>query len=171
MPNINELHPLELREVPGFEARRGRLGWALGTERLGLGVWELAPGQAAYPYHFHIQEEEVLIVLEGTLSLRTPDGWRELPTGEAVRFPRGESGAHQVVNWGEQPARFLAISTSGDADICVYPDSDKVGAFERLPTGRGLFTMFRAEDQVDYHHGETPPARPVGDANGSARKA
>jgi uncharacterized cupin superfamily protein len=161
MPNINELDPLELREVPGFEARRGRLGWALGTERLGLGVWEIAPGQTAYPYHFHVQEEEVLIVLEGTPSLRTPDGWRELATGEAVRFPRGEAGAHQVANWSDGPVRFLALSTSGDADICVYPDSGKVGAFERLPDRRGLFTLFRASDAVDYHAGETPPARPT----------
>jgi uncharacterized cupin superfamily protein len=161
MPNIDELDPLEVRDVPGFEARRGRIGWALGLERLGLSTWEIEPGQCAYPYHFHVQEEEVAIVLAGTPSLRTPDGWRELETGEVVGFPRGEAGAHQIANWGEAPARFLAISTSGDADICVYPDSGKVGAFERLPTGRGMFSLFRSEDQVDYHHGETPPSRPA----------
>jgi len=160
MPNIDELDPLEVRDVPGFEARRGRIGWALGLERLGLSTWEIEPGQCAYPYHFHVQEEEVAIVLAGTPSLRTPDGWRELETGEVVGFPRGEAGAHQIANWGEGPARFLAISTSGDADICVYPDSGKVGAFERLPDRRGLFKLFRDADAVDYHLDETPPARP-----------
>jgi len=158
MPNINDLDPLELREAPGFEARRGRLGWALGTERLGLSVWEIAPGQAAYPYHFHLQEEEVLIVLEGAPSLRTPDGWRQLQTGEAVRFGTGPDGAHQLANWDARPARFLAVSTSGQADICLYPDSGKVGAFERLPDRRGHFTVFRMDDAVDYHAGETPPS-------------
>jgi uncharacterized cupin superfamily protein len=161
MPNIDELDPLEVREVPGFEARRGRLGWALGTERLGLSVWEIEPGQAAYPYHFHVQEEEVVIVLAGRPSVRSPDGWRELATGEAVRFGRGEAGAHQLANWGAAPARFLAVSTSGDADICVYPDSGKVGVFERLPDRRGLFQLFRTADTVDYHHGEEPPIRPA----------
>src|SRR4051794_31353172 len=73
MPNIDELDPLEVRDVPGFEARRGRLGWALGTERLGLSVWEIEPGQAAYPYHFHVQEEEVVVVLAGKPSVRSPD--------------------------------------------------------------------------------------------------
>jgi uncharacterized cupin superfamily protein len=160
MPNINDLEPLELREAPGFEAHRGRLGWALGTERLGLSVWEIAPGQAAYPYHFHLQEEEVLIVLAGTPSLRTGSGWRELATGEAVRFETGPEGAHQVANWSGEPARFLAVSTSGQADICLYPDSGKVGAFERLPDRRGHFTVFQMEAAVDYHAGEAPPVRP-----------
>jgi uncharacterized cupin superfamily protein len=38
------------------------------------------------------------VVLEGTPSLRTPDGWRELEQGEVVSFLRGEDGAHQIVN-------------------------------------------------------------------------
>jgi hypothetical protein len=55
--------------------------------------------------------------------------------------------------------RFLSFSPSGDPDIVVYPDSGKVGAFERLPDGGGLRTMFRMSDTVDYHEGEQPPDR------------
>ena len=93
--------------------------------------------------------------------MRTPTGWRELATGEAVRFQTGEAGAHQVANWSEAPARFLAISTSGEADICLYPESGKVGAFERLPDRRGHFTVFELDSAVDYQSGEAPPARPM----------
>jgi uncharacterized cupin superfamily protein len=161
MANINVLYPLEVREEAGFRARRGRLGWDLGTERIGLGVWELDPGEAAYPLHYHLAEEEVVVVLEGRPSLRTGEGsWRELEPGEAVAFPVGERGAHQIANWGTETARFLAISTTGAPEICVYPDSGKIGAFERFSDRRGMFTMFRAEDAVDYHHGERPPERP-----------
>jgi hypothetical protein len=39
----------------------------------------------------------------------------------------------------------------------MYPDSGKVGAFERRPDGGGLRTMFRLRDAVEYHDGETPP--------------
>ena len=35
------------REHPGFRALRARLGWELGRERLGAGVWEIVPGEAA----------------------------------------------------------------------------------------------------------------------------
>jgi uncharacterized cupin superfamily protein len=157
MPNINDPIFDEPREHPGFRCVRARVSRQAGSERLGLSLWEVPPGEAAYPYHHHLGEEELVIVLEGQPSLRTPDGWRELAEGEVVAFLRGEHGAHQLVNRTEQTVRFLACSTSGDPDIVIYPDSGKVGAFERLPDGGGLRAMFRADDSVDYHEGEQPP--------------
>lgn len=122
-----------------------------------MSLWEVPPGEAAYPYHHHLTEEELLFVLDGHPSLRTPDGWHELAEGEIVACPRGEHGAHQVVNRTQEIVRFLAISTSGEPDIVIYPDSGKLGAFERLPDGGGLRAMFRMDDTVDYHDGEQPP--------------
>jgi uncharacterized cupin superfamily protein len=158
MPNINQPEFDPKREVvDGFRARRARLGWELETERIGLSVWEVPPGEAAYPFHYHLTEEEVVIVLEGTPSLRTPDGWRELEQGEVVSFLRGERGAHQVVNRTSASVRFLAASTHGDPDVVVYPDSDKLGASERLSRGGGTSLFFRRSDAVPYWEGETPP--------------
>jgi uncharacterized cupin superfamily protein len=122
-----------------------------------MSLWEVPPGEAAYPYHHHLTEEELLLVLDGRPSLRTPEGWRELEQGEVVAFPRGEHGGHQLVNHTQETVRFLAISTSGDPDIVIYPDSGKLGANERLPDGAGLRAMFRMADTVDYHDGEQPP--------------
>ena len=59
----------------GFRARRARLGASL---------WELPPGEAAYPYHFHHAEEELIVVLAGRPLLRTPAGRRRLEQGEVV---------------------------------------------------------------------------------------
>jgi uncharacterized cupin superfamily protein len=155
--NVNEAHFDEPREHPGFRAKRARLGRQAGAERLGLSLWEVPPGQAAYPYHYHLGEEELVVLLEGELSLRTPAGWRELNKGDVATFLRGEDGAHQLVNRTQQSARFLALSTSGDPDVVMYPDSGKVGAYERLPQGGGLQAMFRSADTVDYYDGEQPP--------------
>lgn len=157
MPNINDPVFDEPREHPGFRCSRARLSRQAGGERLGLSLWDVPPGEAAYPYHHHLGEEELLIVLQGCPSLRTPDGWRELAEGEVIAFPRGEQGAHQLVNRTEESVRFLAVSTSGDPDIVIYSDSGKIGAFERLPQGGGLFALFRASDGVDYYDGEQPP--------------
>jgi uncharacterized cupin superfamily protein len=150
----------ELREHPGFRTRRARVGRQLRSERLGASVWELPPGEAAYPYHYHLVEEEMLFVLRGEVWLRDPTGWRALAEGEIVSFPPGEAGAHQLVNRGAQPARLLTISTNGTPDIVIYPDSDKLGANERLPEGGGLSEMYRRSESVDYYDGETPPQPP-----------
>lgn len=158
MPNIEEPIFDEPREHPGFRCQRARLGRQAGAERLGLSLWEVPPGEAAFPYHHHLGEEELIVVLEGQPSLRDPEGWRELQSGEVISFPRGERGAHQLVNRSQQTVRFLSISTSGDPDLVIYPDSGKLGAFERLPEGGGLYALFRLEEKVDYHDGERPPS-------------
>jgi uncharacterized cupin superfamily protein len=160
MPNIFEPDFDQEREHPGFRARRARLGWQLALERLGASIWEIEPGEAAYPYHYHLGEEELLIVLLGRPSMRTNGTWRELEPGDAIAFPLGETGGHQLANWGDVTARFLAISTSGTPDLVVYPDSGKLGACERLPDRQGLWEVFRVADAVDYHDGEHPPAAP-----------
>jgi uncharacterized cupin superfamily protein len=149
--------PFEDREgaPEGFRCRRASLARESGAERLGLSLWELPPGEAAYPYHYHLGDEELLIVLEGEGRLRTPAGWRDLERGEVISFLPGEAGAHQLVATGESPLRFLAFSTSGDPDITLYPDSGKLSAAVRRTGGfRGIY---RLADEVDYHDGESPP--------------
>jgi uncharacterized cupin superfamily protein len=158
--NLRDASFDELRDHDGFRARRARVGWAIGCSRLGVSLWELPPGEAAYPYHFHLAEEELLLVLAGSPSLRTPEGWSELVEGDLVSFPRGEDGAHQLVNRGDGPVRLLAVSTNGEPDVVLYPDSGKVGAAERRPDGSGLRLFFRTADEVDYWLGETPPDEP-----------
>jgi uncharacterized cupin superfamily protein len=147
----------EPRAHPGFNCRRARIGRQAGSEKLGASLWELPAGEAAYPYHWHVAEEELLIVLDGTPSLRTPSGWREMDEGEVVSFPCGEEGAHQIVNRTEKPVRFLAVSNQ-QPDIIVRPDSQTISACERRPEGGGIWAHFRLADQVDYFEGEEEPA-------------
>jgi hypothetical protein len=53
-------------------ARGTRVGTAAGARELGCALYELDPGGQAVPYHAHYGNEEMLIVLEGTVELRTP---------------------------------------------------------------------------------------------------
>ena len=139
----------ETREHPGFNCRRARLGRQVGSEKLGMSLFELPAGEAAYPFHFHLAEEEILVLLEGRPSLRTPAGWREMEEGEVVCFLVGEEGAHQVVNRTEETVRFLAISNQAP-DIIVRPDSESVAVAERRPEGGGLSWHFRQADSGSY---------------------
>jgi uncharacterized cupin superfamily protein len=154
MPNVYK-PAFEERERPdGFRSRRARIGYELGTELIGCSLWELPAGEAAYPYHFHYADEELVIVLTGRPSLRTPEGTRELEEGEAFRFPLGEEGAHQILNRSKETVVFLAVSSSGRPDVIIYPDSDKIGVGERLPQGGGLRAFFKRSDRVGYFDGE-----------------
>lgn len=154
MPNIYrpEFEPGD--RPPGFASRRARIGYELGCELLGVSLWEVPPGEAAYPYHFHYADEELVIVVRGRPTLRMPEGERELQEGEAVRFPVGEDGAHQLRNATDETVVLLAASSSGRPDVVVYPDSDKIGVGERLPRGGGLRAFFPRAAAVDYWHGE-----------------
>lgn len=158
MTNVFKPHFDEPHETEGFCADRARVGRQLGTQRLGASVWDLPAGQAAYPYHAHLGDEELVVVLVGRPSLRTPAGWRELEEGDAVCFLRGENGAHQIVNRTSEPVRFLAVSTNGDPDLVIYPDSGKLGAAQRLPEPPGgVMCWFRLADAVDYYTDESAP--------------
>jgi uncharacterized cupin superfamily protein len=157
VPNIEDPLFDEPRERAGFTARRARLSQQAGGRRLGLSLWEVPAGQAAYPYHWHVGEEEMIVVLDGRPSLRTPEGWRELAQGEVVSFLRGQDGAHQIVNRTDETVRFFAFSTNGEPDIVLYPDSGKISAAERRPDGGGLREIFLLDQAVDYYVGEQPP--------------
>jgi uncharacterized cupin superfamily protein len=161
MANVLEPEFDDEPERAGFTYRRARLGRQAGAERLGASLYELPPGEATFPYHWHSANEELLIVLHGRPSLRSPDGWRELAEGEVVSFAAGERGAHQVHNRSAEAVRFLVVSEMNAPEMSVYPDTDKIGVLGRAPGSPDdpdeIVGFFRREQATDYWDGEEPP--------------
>ena len=149
------------QERPGFTFRRSRLGRQAGGKRLGASLYEIPPGQATFPYHWHAANEEMLIVLRGRPSLRTPAGWRDLEEGEVVAFGTGPEGAHQVQNRSGETVRVLLVSEMIAPEVCGYPDSGKISAATRPPGSppheEELLGFFRRENEVGYWEGERAP--------------
>jgi len=137
-------------------AKRARLGWRAGTERIGASLYELAPRcpRDVSKYHLQHANEELVVVLSGTPTLRTPSGERQLAQGEVVAFPAGRRGAHQIFNESDQPTRYLMLSTMSAPDVMEYPDEGRVGLISRPPGSKGdeeeLAAWFRLDDQVGY---------------------
>lgn len=139
--------------------RRKQLGAAAGGEQLGTSLYELPPGGASFPYHYHTGNEEALYVLAGTGTLRLDGAELDLKPGDYVAFPADEGGAHRVRNDGEEPLRYLLVSTMNEPDVVVYPDSEKVGVLAGAPPGgdsseRTVEGFYRQADAVDYWTGE-----------------
>jgi uncharacterized cupin superfamily protein len=133
----------------GYEAGYARLGPLLGSQDLGATVYELEPGNSNCPYHYEYGNEEWLLVLSGTLTVRHADGEAELGPGDLASFPQGPAGAHKLTNKRDETVRFVMISTKVSPDMAVYPDSDKIGAWP-APGENADKIMVRRESSVDY---------------------
>jgi uncharacterized cupin superfamily protein len=99
---------------------------AVGSTAITMFIYDLAPGQGSSPYHYEY-EEEWLLVVDGTIVVRTPYGEHSLERGDLVRFPPAPDGAHKLMNRSESPARTLMFSSARVPAVSVYPDSDKIG--------------------------------------------
>ena len=135
----------------GFRRANTRVGGSLGAARTGLSVYELPPGQAIGPYHYEDPEEEWLLVISGTPTLRHPGGEDQLEPWDVVFFPKGPAGAHGVRNETEGPGRVLMFSTVVIPTASVYPDSDKVGIWTGDPDAD---VIVRRESRTNYFDGE-----------------
>src|ERR1700743_3643325 len=138
-------------DAEGFRAGMARLGGLLGAKETGISVYELPPGQAVCPYHYECGEEEWLLVLSGTPTLRSPDGEERLGPWGGFWFPRAPEAPHQVRNDTAEYARVLMFSTVVVPTASVYPDSDKVGIWVGDPE---IDMTVRRSAKVSYYDGE-----------------
>jgi uncharacterized cupin superfamily protein len=117
---------------------------------LGATVYELGPGNFAV-YHFHHGAEELLIVLRGSPTVRTPDGDRVLEEGEVVHFPRGPAGAHGIRNDTDEPVRYVMVSDHPSPEVAEYPDLGQITAQARTgsQTGERLWLVYDVPSETD----------------------
>jgi uncharacterized cupin superfamily protein len=112
-----------------FEDFTGRLdiASALGSAEIAMYLYDFEPGESL-PYHYEYVDEWLLVV-DGTVAVRVPDGDRELHRGDLLRYPAGPEGAHQVTNRSDRAARVLLFSKAAVPAISVYPDADTIGVW------------------------------------------
>ena len=110
---------------------------------LGATVFELEPGTWVV-YHAHHGSEELLLVLRGTPTLRTPAGERRVEEGEAVHFPAGPEGAHGLRNDTDEPVRYVMAGIRVSPEVVEYPDLKQVTAQSR----HGLFLIHDVEEEA-----------------------
>ena len=135
----------------GYSAAYLKVAPEIGARTMAGTVYELEPGNSNCPYHYE-SDEEWLLVLEGTLTVRHQDGEEELGKGDLACFPAGPEGVHKLTNRGSETVKMLIVSTANLPAVAVYPDSDKIGVFTE---GRRDNVMVRRSGSVGYWDGET----------------
>ena len=147
--NINDLPRKHKRGAEDYEFIR-RAFMKVHEANTLVRVYELPPGKSAYPYHYHLKNEETFFILRGEGLLRTPEGERTVKAGDLLFFPAGETGAHKLTNTSDtEMLVYIDFDIVHDLDVAVYPDSGKLGIW-----GKDTNRIYRLDDDVDYYEGE-----------------
>lgn len=137
-------------EHEGYEYYRRKFIPFGGAKNTLVSVYEIPPGKAAYPYHYHHKNEETFYILSGEGILKTPHGERKVTSGELLFFPIGPEGAHKLTNSSNtENLVYIDFDVVHEIDVAVYPDSDKIGIW-----GMGINKLYEQGSDVDYYHGE-----------------
>src|SRR4029450_11660079 len=94
--NLNNDQWDRTEDREGWRSKDAWVGHHIGAELLGGSMYELEAGDKVWPSHTRRANEEWVLVLRGTLTLRTHESEQVLDEGDVVCFPRGKEGAHQL---------------------------------------------------------------------------
>lgn len=115
-----------------------RLGDAGGLTQFGANITILEPGGLSSMRHWHVHEDEFVMVTQGEVVLVNDDGETVMRVGDCAAFPAGVENGHHFLNRSDAEARFLVIGTRAPTETVYYSDVDMmvvdvdgVGTFTR----------------------------------------
>ncbi|MGZ4165866.1 MAG: cupin domain-containing protein [Solirubrobacteraceae bacterium] len=150
MPNVyTQEFEYDDADPAGYRAGVTMIGKSAGGRDNVIKEFQIPPGESICPYHYEY-EEEWLLLLEGAVTVRTPQEERPLQRGDLMCFPAGPAGAHKVTNHGDGAALALMWSSAREPAVSIYPDSDKMGVW----AGEDRAMLRRSDGKVDYYDGE-----------------
>lgn len=121
-----------------------RLGDAGGLTQFGVNLVTLAPGAMSSLRHWHLHEDEFVMVTEGECTLVQDAGETVMRAGDCAAFPAGVADGHHFINRSAAVARFLVVGTRAPREVATYSDVDLRVEME---AGRARFTY---KDGTDW---------------------
>lgn len=114
-----------------------RLGEAGGLTQFGVNLVTLEPGALSSLRHWHLAEDEFVMVTEGICTMVMDAGATEMRPGDCAAFPAGRPDGHHFINRTDRPARFLVVGSKAPREVATYSDVDLMLTLEG---GRATFT-------------------------------
>ena len=101
-----------------------RLGDAGGLTQFGVNIVILAPGAKSSLRHWHLHEDEFVMIMQGSCTMMQDAGPTIMQVGDCAAFPAGVPDGHCFVNHTDTEARFLVVGTKAPAEVATYSDVD-----------------------------------------------
>lgn len=137
---------------PKYNGAEKEMSKEFGTKNLGFHLEVMNPKTFSCPYHYHTEEEELCIVVEGEAVVRHNGEFRKVKAGDVIYYGTGAENAHHIYNHTDKPFKFFALSTNFPEESCYYPDSNKkLDRKARLITQNG--------EKADYFKDEEDPSK------------
>ena len=153
--NLDDVAFDDVEDNGFYTSQRGGISSHIGARLLGYNLTVVPPGRAHCPFHSHRAMEEMFLILDGEGELRFGTERHPIRRHDVIACPPGgPEVAHQIINTGTVPLRYLSLSTQVEVEACEYPDSGKISVVAGTRGDRAVRKMFRAESTVDYYDRE-----------------
>ncbi|MDB5666862.1 cupin domain-containing protein [Cypionkella sp.] len=103
-----------------------RLGEAGGLTQFGVNLVILPPGTLSSLRHWHLAEDEFVMVTQGECVLVQDAGETLMVAGDCAAFPANVPDGHQFINRSDAEARFLVVGSKAKREVVTYSDVDLV---------------------------------------------
>jgi uncharacterized cupin superfamily protein len=100
-----------------------KVGEVGGLTELGARHVVLEPGAWSSQRHWHVGEDELLVMLTGRAVLVEDDGETGLAPGDVAVWPKGIRNGHHLINRSAEPCSFVCVSAGKDVGG-AYSDID-----------------------------------------------
>ena len=114
-----------------------RLGDAAGLTQFGVNLVTLQPGAMSSLRHWHLNEDEFVMVTEGECVMVQDEGETLMRVGDCAGFPAGSRNGHHFLNRTDRPARCLVVGSKAPREVATYSDHDLVVTLE---AGKSTFS-------------------------------
>lgn len=121
-----------------------RLGDAGGLTQFGVNLVSLDPGAMSSLRHWHMAEDEFVMVTEGECVMVQDEGETVMRPGDCAAFPAGSTNGHHFLNRTDRVAKFLVIGSKAKREVATYSDVDMMVEMEG---GKARFTY---KDGTDW---------------------
>lgn len=153
--HLNNLSLRSWKQGELFEGSDASFGQDVGLKNLGARYNEVPAGKSGCPFHNHHHVDELFVILAGKGSYRFGANEYAFEAGDVLCAPAGgQETAHQIINTGTEPLRYLSMSANAPADLVEYPDSGKFQYMSTTSDGKPFRFIGRMDGETDYWDGE-----------------